>query len=213
MYEVIDGQEQSREVNAIFSLTVDFNRYGYCRYGKLKRFKAYSFNDTISEQSSTKITYEKLKDFIVNTIKHELRPIFLAGTDCPVRSVDVIETYEGSILVLFKVAFNALQFIGGFKDLYDSIKLIKHLTNVHIKQRLNENYGQYFKVDTKVLTYQSGFLKSDEDLQALTVKKKLNIQTTEKRRDGFFYYLLISNIVLICLLIALVFKAVVNTYF
>ena len=104
-----------------------------------------------------------------------------------------------------------MQFVSGIKDFYDSIELIRDLANTHIRHRLDANYGNYFKVDTAILAHPNKLPLCTDTVSYN--KKKPFIGHLKKERDGFFYYLLIANVVLLCLLVALVFKAVMTVYF
>lgn len=148
---------------------------------------------------------------IVAIINNELEPIAKIASNNAVQSVDVLETQEGSILVLFQAIFNVMQFVSGIKDFYESVELIKNLTNTLIRHRLDANYGNYFNVGTVILAHPSK-LPLCTDVVPCS-KKESFIGHLRKIRDGFFYYLLIANVVLLCLVIALVFKAVMTVYF
>ena len=205
-------------LSVVFSVTIDFNRVGHHMFGRLRPFAQYNFNgeDSIhgySENRQIIVSYEQLKSEIVAIINDELESISKIASNNAVRSVDVLETREGSILVLFQAVFNAMQFVSGIKDFYESIELIRNLTNTHIKHRLVASYGNYFNVDTTILAHPNKLpLCTDADAE-LCSKNESFIGHLHKERDGFFYYLLVANVVLLCLLVALVFRAVMTVYF
>ena len=206
---------ERNHISAIFSVTVDFNEKGKRMFGCLQPASVYHFQEPLhgkpfySESDVLRASYESVRENIVDTINNDLELIAVTTSDGAVQSINVLETRRGSILVLFEVTFNAMQFISGVKDFYDSIKLIKELANTHIKNRLQASYGDYFDVDTVSLTQQEEKVKQHIPLSG---NKRAAIRA-QKGRDGFFYYLLISNLVLLGIIIALVFKAVVTTYF
>lgn len=42
--------------------------------------------------------------------------------------------------------------IGGLKDLYDAVRLIKEISERYINKKLNDRFGNYFRVDTYSIT-------------------------------------------------------------
>lgn len=212
-----DSHNERNHISVVFSVTVDFNSSGYHKFGRLRPFAHYDFSDEMEEihgyvkNERMIVTYETLKSHIVAIINNELEPIAKIASKNAVQSVDVLETREGSILVLFNAVVDVMQFVGGIKDFYESVELIRNLADTHIKHRLEADYGNYFSVDTKVLTHSD---KHPLDTDAvLSSKKELSNVHLRRGRDGFFYYLLIANVILLCLFVALVFKAVMKVYF
>jgi len=211
-----DSFNKENQTSVVFSVTVDFNSSGYHLFGRLRPSASYNLSreDKVFEYSENRpmmVTYETLKNNIVVIINNELEPIAKFASNNAVQSVDVLETREGSILVLFQAVFNAMQFVSGIKDFYESIELIRKLANVHIKNRLDANYGDYFDVDTTILAYPSKLPLCVDTM--LCKKKGACINHLRKERDGFFYYLLVANVILLFLLVTLVFKAVMTVYF
>ena len=211
-----DSYDERNRLRVVFSVIVDFNSSGHRRFGRLQPSARYDFSERgeilgYSDDRHKMVTYEELRDEIVAIIKNELEPISKIASNNAVQSVDVLGTQEGSILVLFQAAFNAIQFVSGIKDFYDSIELIRNLANTHIGHRLDANYGDYFNVDTAILAHPNKLPLCTDTVPCS--KKGPFIGHLQKERDGFFYYLLIANVVLLCLLVALVFKAVMTVYF
>ena len=153
-----NSYNEKNHVSVVFSVTVDFNSLGCYRFGRLKPSTLYDFSEKdeihgFSENQRIRVTYETLRNDIVAIINNELEPIAKIASDNSVQSVDVLETREGSILVLFQAVLNAMQFVSGIKDFYESIELIRNLTNTHIRHRLDAKYGNYFNVDTAILAH------------------------------------------------------------
>lgn len=124
---------------------------------------------------------------IIAVFNDDLEPIVKIASNNAVQSVDVLEKREGSILVLFQEIFNAMQFVSGIKDFYESLELIRNLTNTHIRHHLDANYGNYFNVDTVILAHPNK-LPLCADVVPCS-KKESFIGHLRKGRDGFFYYL------------------------
>ena len=211
-----DSYNEKNRISVVFSVTVDFNSSGHDKFGRLRPFSRYDFSEKeeirgYSENQRLMVSYEALRSDIVTIINNELESVAKIASDNAVQSVDVLETREGSILVLFQAVFNAMQFVSGIKDFYESVELIRDLTDTHIRHHLDANYGNYFNVNTAILAH-SNKLPLCTDAESHSKKEPL-IDLRRKERDGFFYYLLIANVVLLCLLIALVFKAVMTVYF
>lgn len=211
-----DSNNEKNHISVIFSVTIDFNSSGYRKFGRLKPSALYDFSEKeeicgYNKNQQMTVAYETLRNDIIAIINNELEPIAKITSNNAVQSVDVLETREGSILVLFQAIFNVIQFVSGIKDFYESIELIRNLSNTHIRNRLNANYGNYFNVDTAILAC-SNRLPLCANVVPYS-KKKSFICPLQKGRDGFFYYLLIANVVLLCLVVALVFKAAMMVYF
>lgn len=211
-----DSHNEKNYISVVFSVTIDFNSSGYLKFGRLRPSAQYYFNETEEIHGNTNnqqmiVTYKTLRDDIVAIINNEMKPIAKIASNNAVQSVDVLETREGSILVLFRAIFDTMQFVSGIKDFYESVELIRNLTNTHIRHRLDANYGNYFNVDTITLAHPNK-LPLCADVVPCS-KKESFIDHLRKGRDGFFYYLLIANVILFCLVVALVFKAVMMVYF
>ena len=81
---------------------------------------------------------------INNDLKGELQKY----TDLSVQEVQVQSIYEGSIEIIFTVVLSFLELVGGLKDLYDAVHLIKEIAERHINKKLCDKFGNYFRVDT-----------------------------------------------------------------
>lgn len=116
--------------------------------------------------------------------------------------------YEGSIEIIYSVVLGFLDLIGGLKDLYDAVQLIKEISERHINKKLSDRFGRHFKVDTYVI------VPEYRDHWRLE-EKMIGVQgdRSAAKRDIFFYYLLVANIVLVVIVGMLVFGAVKTVYF
>ena len=99
-------------------------------------------------------------------------------------------------------------YIGGLKNLYDSVHLIREISERHIKKKLSDKFGNHFRADTYVIT------PREEDYWHFE-KRYMVVQGNEEKTqsDTFSYYLLVANIVLLVIVGVLVFGAVKAVYF
>ena len=203
---------------AVYSVTIDFHssRENARESDNLKKHKEYYLNNN-NRKLQEGTSYSEIQEFVVNVINNELKPICENYSEIPIRSIKVQNTFEGSIIVFFSVVFNILQGISAAKDLYDIIKLINNITEKHIKARLDEKYGDFFRVDSSNIypDYRSREYCDEFYLMHKEARRRgypLIFNDSMSKRDVFFYYLLISNIILFIILGFLVFKAVATMY-
>ena len=161
-------------------------------------------NDRIS-----RISYEEIVQFVTNVINND---IFAEYNKCDLFSVSeikVIESYKGSIKILFSAIFNTLGVISNLKNLYDCVELIRELTNAYVTKRLESQYGDFFTVETWTVVPKEKMCD-----YRIPYKYEVNSFTASDfcKRDAFFYYLLVSNVVLLTIIILLVYKAVITVY-
>ena len=199
--------KEKQHTNAVvFKMHIDFDKTegyhnepllpGKIFYGRNREENQYSYNDIVSS--------------VTAVINNELAGVCNNSAILLVNEVKVIETYSGSINVLFTVFLDALGVIGGLKDLYDCIELVKELATGHVKQRLTQEYRTAFDVHTDVIVpcgwkqhYRPSYMGFINHSAA---------DTASCKRDAFFYYLLVSNIALLATIITLVYKAVATMY-
>ena len=59
--------------------------------------------------------------------------------------------YKGSIEIIFTVVLCFLELVGGLKDLYDAVHLIREIAERHINRKLSDKFGNHFRVYTYVI--------------------------------------------------------------
>lgn len=193
---------------AIFKVHIDFNHQAEECYGPLRPGGEYRFsckqNDRISRTS-----YEEIVQFVTNVINNDIIAEYNKCDLFSISKIKVIESYKGSIKILFSAIFDTLGVISNLKNLYDCVELIRELTNVHVTKRLESQYGDFFTVETwtvvpkeKICDYRIPYMY---DVNSFTASDSC-------KRDAFFYYLLVSNVVLLTIIILLVYKAVITVY-
>lgn len=218
----MEHDERKKTKRAVFSLEIDFNSEAEDHNGKLKPGRRYGFPgwskradyySSPSEQLDYErgTSYNDIVDYVVDIINSELQPRFEECIDIPIEKVTVIGTYRGSIKVLFSVIFNVLGVVSGLKDLYDCIELIKEISRAHIKERMDDNYGELFDIYVRTLVPNERRLFHLDESHIGDESVGI-VPPTHKSRDAFFYYLLISNIVLLIIIVLLVYKAVLTMY-
>lgn len=200
------GKKLNRNTKqAVFALEVDFKYEMKERYGLLKPGRTYFFQKANSiSKNESEISYSSIVDYLVNVINSELKSQCQVCTEVPIKQVEVIKSYTGSINVIFSVIFNTLGLISGLKDLYDFVEIIKTMSEAHIKAQMEERYGDLFDIRIRtIVPNRESYCHS---------KLGDTVSVTYKSRDAFFYYLLISNIFLLVVIVLLVYKAVLAMY-
>lgn len=193
---------------AIFKIHIDFNSEAKEYYGPLQPGGEYRFSCKQNDRIS-RISYEEIVQFVTNVINND---IFAEYNKCDLFSVSeikVIESYKGSIKILFSAIFNTLGVISNLKNLYDCVELIRELTNAYVTKRLESQYGDFFTVETWTVVPKEKMCD-----YRIPYKYEVNSFTASDfcKRDAFFYYLLVSNVVLLTIIILLVYKAVITVY-
>lgn len=83
-----------------------------------------------------KVSYSDIADEAERVINIELKPELHKYTDMSIQKVQVQSVYEGSIEIIFTVVLGFLNLVGGLKDLYDVVYLVKEIAERHINKRL-----------------------------------------------------------------------------
>lgn len=155
-----------------------------------------------------KVSYSDIANEVERIINDDLKNELQKYTNLFIREVQMQSIYEGSIEIIFTVVLSFLDLIGGLKDLYDAVHLIKEIAERHIDKKLSDKFGNYFRVDTYVIA------PKEEEYWYFEKRHMMNQQGSsgEVERDAFFYYLLLANIVLLLIVSVLVFEAVKTVY-
>lgn len=162
----------------------------------------------LSKHSESKVSYEDIANEAIRIINSELKSELQKYTPISIKEVEAQAVYEGSIEIIYTVVLGFLDLVGGLKDLYDAVRLIKEISERHINKKLSDRFGRHFKVDTYVIVpdYQEYWRLEEKMIGAQG-------DSSAAKRDVFFYYLLIANIVLLIIVAILVFGAVKAVYF
>ena len=181
---------------AVYSAHIDFKDKEDLNR-KLRPLKPGEYNYLKNERY---VSYSDILEKIDTAINAELKEEIFKYTNLKVSDVQTQAVYEGSIEVIFTVTLSFLELIGGLKDLYDAVKLIREIAGKHISKKLKNEYGDYFIVKVDAVS---------PDIYDLRYDRKFIVGKSEmdenSKRDAFFYYLLIANIALILIIGVLVF--------
>lgn len=202
--------KKRRVYKAVFRTEIDF-RYDDESQKHLFPGRSYYLN----EGSNEKVSYDDIVNEAVRTINTELKPELQKYTDIPVEEVQVQAVYEGSIEIIYSFILGFLDLVGGLKDLYDAVRLIREISERHINKKLSDRFGRHFKVDTYVIVPDDR--RCREYMEHWRFENEMNgnqrLDGNGIKRDAFFYYLLVANIVLLIIVGILVFGAVRTVYF
>lgn len=193
---------------AIFKIHIDFNFEAKEHYGPLQSGGEYPFSHKQNDRI-IRVSYEEIVRFVTAVINNEIIAEYNKCDLFSVSQIKVIESYKGSITILFSAIFDALGVISNLKNLYDCVELIRELTNIHVTKQLESRYGDFFTVETRTVVPKE---KMHDYRKPYMYDVNWFTTSCPYKRDAFFYYLLISNLVLLTIIILLVYKAVITMY-
>jgi hypothetical protein len=196
---------------AVFTVNLDFNYEYKKEYESLKPGKSYYLKN-----DNNKISYDEIKNFAIDLIEKTLPREVEEICGLPVFDIRVNRTYQGSIELVLTIIFNTYQFIAGIKDFYDNLRLIRETINKFLKTRINNEFGDYFDVNSSISYPNTDYYLNPEEF-LMRNKGRYNLPVfinngQKPNRDAFFYYLLFSNIILTAIVIFMIYKAVAQTY-
>lgn len=196
-------KKEEKQYKAVFRARIDFN-YDELYQESLHPGGVYYLN----KHSDSKVSYEDIANEAVLIINSDLKSELQKYTSISIKEVEAQAVYEGSIEIIYSVVLGFLDLIGGLKDLYDAVQLIKEISERHINKKLSDRFGRHFKVDTYVIVpdYKEYWRLEEKMIWAQG-------DSSVAKRDALFYYLLVANIVLLVIVGMLVFGAVKIVYF
>ena len=182
---------KKRLSNISFRIRIDWNEE---EPRWIKNSCRVSFNDNLNIDPILSLQHT-VKDNI-SLMKDELNKF----CDNAIEDVKVDSIYDGSIIALFTVIWDAAKTA---KDAYDIVKMVTEVSELFMRGKLKEKYGYRFAVDTHPIN------KSEKNNR--NVDNQISYPIV--KRDAFFYYLLIANIAQAIIIGTLVFGAVTKLYF
>lgn len=102
-------------------------------------------------ENERKVSYSDIANEAERIINNDLKIELQKYMNLSIQEVQTQSVYEGSIEIIFTVVLSFLELVGGLKDLYDSIHLIREISERHIKKKLSDKFGNHFRVDTYVI--------------------------------------------------------------
>ena len=153
----------------------------------------------LNKHSDLEVSYDDIANESVRIINSELKPELQKYTSISIKEVEVQAVYEGSIEIIYTVVISFLNLVGGLKDLYDAVRLIREISERHINKKLSDRFGRHFRVDTYVIVPESREHWWFEEEKLGDPRRSSSIV----KRDAFFYYLLVANIVLLIIVAVL----------
>jgi hypothetical protein len=119
----------------------------------------------------------------------------------------------GSLSVFFAVSVFGLSALSRYKNLYDSIELIRTQAD-YVLESLKDRFGNLrVLVSTRYPHMQNPYDRHSLLHRELLLDDLALPSSFSHRRDGFFYFLLIWSIISLVLIGILVYAAVRKTYF
>jgi hypothetical protein len=205
----------------IFATEIEYSYYYSNKGYSLSPYNnSKNLDDNIQIEKIEKIA----REIITDTLPFEMKKIF--GIE--VRT-NILSTDYGSIILFFSAILTGVNLFANYKNLYDSIELIKEHTNRLIEKKLSIDYGKRFDVTTKIEyspypqpifeRFDKIFRRRRKDidipLEEFPELFYINVPANygNRKRDGFFYFLLSLTIVLLIIVGILVYGAVIKTYF
>lgn len=196
-------KKKIKRYKAVFRTRINF-RHDEINQKPLRPDDTYYLKGSSNERVSYDDIVNEAVLIINNNLKSELQKyIFIS-----IEEVQVQAVYEGSIEIIYSVVIGFLELVGGLKDFYDTVQLIREVGERHINKKMSDRFGRHFKVDTYVIVPEKNYLHLEEKMM-----DGYRMNNDMVKRDAFFYYLLVANIVLLILVFMLVFNAVKALYF
>jgi hypothetical protein len=149
-----------------------------------------------------------VQDALTKTLPRDMKEIF--GVEI---SVDIKAVKHGSLTLFFGVIVAGLSALSRYKTVYDSIELIGQQAE-SVLESLRTRYGQFNIGVQAVYPRLRDPFDRHHPLRHEMFLEEVGFSTApQSRRDGFFYFLLIWSIISLFVIGALVYAAVIKTYF
>ena len=196
-------KKKIKRYKAVFRTRIDF------KHDEINQ-KPLRPDDTyyLKGSSNERVSYDDIVNEAVLIINNNLKSELQKYTFILIEEVQVQAVYEGSIEIIYSVVIGFLELVGGLKDFYDTVQLIREVGERHINKKMSDRFGRHFEVDTYVIVPEKNYLHLEEKMM-----DGYRMNNDMVKRDAFFYYLLVANIVLLILVFMLVFNAVKALYF
>ena len=111
-------EKKMKEIKAVYSMHIDFkNKEGEGERYTLKPGHFYNLNN------NTKVSYKDIADGVIEIINTELEKELKKYDSLFVKKIEYVETFEGSIEILFTAILQVLDVAGNIMSLYDIVKL------------------------------------------------------------------------------------------
>ena len=156
------------------------------------------------------VSYSDIVDEAERIINYDLKKELQKYSNLSIQDVQMQTVYEGSVEIIFTVVFSFLELVGGLLDLYDATHLARDIAERYIRKKLNDKFGDHFKVDTSDIVPREWHLHLLEE-NMYRIGREGNDEVPQ--HDAFFYYLLVMNILLMIIVGILVLGAVKTVYF
>jgi len=149
-----------------------------------------------------------VREALETTLPKDMREIYDMQVDVRIKAVRT-----GSLTVFFAVAVAGLSALSRYKNLYDSVELIRTQADT-VLESLKDRFGDLrVSVNTRYPRLQSPYdrhhpLKYEMFLEELGLPA-----SPPSRRDAFFYFLLAWGVISLVVIGVLVYAAVRKTYF
>ena len=192
---------KKKQYKAVFRTRIDFKN-------DEKTSRPLRPGQTYYFENQREVSYSDIANETERIINNDLKDELQKYTSLSIQEVQTQSVYEGSIEIIFTVILSFLELVGGLKDLYDAVYLLKEIAERHINKKLSNKFGNHFRVDTYVIA------PREEDYWRFEKRYMVEQGSNgEVKRDAFFYYLLVANVVLLLIVGVLVFGAVKTVYF
>lgn len=117
----------------------------------------------------------------------------------------------GTVVLILSAGFTSYEFIGKYKDFYESLALLRQHLRALINRAIKKSIKNHFPYEIPYrvnVTY-----TSVQDINQPLSQKNNKFELQSRSMNLFFWYLLTMNIVLIIIVAILVYHAVSVTYF
>lgn len=199
-------------------------KYTYNYRNKGFSLSPYKHSKNIENNIESEKVEKIAREIITDTLPFEMKKIF--GIEV---KTNILSTNYGSIIFFFSAVLTGVNLLANYKNLYDSIELIRKQTARLLMNRLSIDYGDRFEVSANIEyssyseplfeRFHKTFRRRSKHMDILLeefpelIYMSSPFKYGNRNRDGFFYFLLSVTIVLSIIVGILVYGAVVKTYF
>ena len=163
-------------------------------------------NDNISKENSEFVA--AVREALEIGLPKDMREIYDMQIDVRIKDIRT-----GSLTVFFAVTVACLNALSRYKNLYDSIELIRHHADI-LLESLGDRFGNLnVTVNTRYPRLHDPYDRHHLMRDKLFLEDMALPDLPCHRRDAFFYFLLVWCIISFIIIGVLVYAAVQKTYF
>ena len=165
-------------------------------------------NDNVSLSEHNSEFVAAVREALQTALPNDMREIYDMRVDVRIKAIRT-----GSLTVFFAVTVAGLSALSRYKNLYDSIELIRTQADT-VLESLKDRFGDLrVSVSTRYPHLHNPYDRHHSLHHEMFFDELALPDLPRHRRDGFFYFLLIWGVISLLVIGVLVYAAVRKTYF